>query len=94
MIIDVMKSSRNKGEFYKRIYFKLKVKEGEFIFAKTDVVPSFRNYKNWKGIMEVDNVLDGLILKADKTVDADSRPKWVGRYEPKKQEPDPQIKLL
>jgi len=72
--IDTLKSSRNKGEAFKRVYFKLKIREGEFVWAKTDIVMSFRNYKNWKGLLLEGNILDGLKLKVPGTVDADSKP--------------------
>lgn len=72
--IDQLKASRNRGQTFYRVYFKLKRAQGEFFWAKTDIVPSFRNFKHWKPFLEVGTILDGLRLKADQTVDADSKP--------------------
>lgn len=86
--IDTLKSSRNAGQAFLRVYFKVKRGVGDFIWAKTDIVPSFRNYARWKPLLEVGNILDGLILKADNTVDADSRPELVSKAEVEKVQED------
>jgi|ERR1035437_589944 hypothetical protein len=70
--IDPLKSSRSEKS-YRRIYFTLE--DGSF--AKTDIVPAYRNYKNWKSIIDlVDGLaiifVDGLKLRQKGEVDADS----------------------
>lgn len=77
--IDDMKSSRNKGHAFKRVYFKVASKDklDEFQWAKTDLVPTFRNYARWKDLLVVGNVLSGIILKDPVTVDADSTPVFI-----------------
>ncbi len=73
--IDPLKQSFSGAVSFIRVYFKIKDEEkaGEFIWAKTDVVPSFRNYARWEKVLKVGNVLSHLTFKEDKTVDADSR---------------------
>ena len=67
---------------YKRIFFKT---EEEEVYI-TDVVPGFRNFKNWEGLTEEGNVLDGLVrIGETNRVDADSKPTLVGKEE------DPQL---
>lgn len=80
--IDTLKTSRNKGEAFTRIYFTLKKAPGEYSWAKTDIVPSFRNYARWKPYLAVGTILDGLTLKGKDTIDADSRPTLVKRPVP------------
>lgn len=70
--IDPLKSSRAE-KAYMRIYFTLE--DGSW--AKTDVVPSYRNYKNWKFPIELFNkgeevFIDGIHMRAKQEVDADS----------------------
>ena len=86
--IDQLKSSRNSGQAFTRVYFKVKRGIGDFIWAKTDIVPSFRNYARWKPFLEVGNILDGLNLKADNTVNADSHPVLVSKAEVEKVQED------
>lgn len=73
--IDELKVSASGDVSYIRVYFKLldPDNKGEFIWSKTDVVPTFRNYKRWEKYLVVGNVLAHLSMKDDKTVDADSR---------------------
>jgi len=75
--IDQLKSSRNSGQAFTRVYFKVKQGVGDFIWAKTDIVPTFRNYARWKPYLVIGNILDGLKLKGNDTVDADSVPIFV-----------------
>lgn len=88
--IDEMKSSRNGGAF-RRVYFQMKDNQKStpekkiYFWAKTDLVPTFRNYKHWKDVLKVGNILSDLQLKTEDTVDADSIPRLLGRSE---QEPD------
>lgn len=63
------KKSRNEG-VYLRVEFKLK--DGKW--AKTDLVPGFRNYRRWKNLLKIGNWLSNLHLKDSQTVDADSFP--------------------
>ena len=71
--IDQFHNSVNDGEVFKRIYFEL---DGN-IWAKTDLVIGFRNFKRWDRVARVGNVLEGLVMKDEATVDADSWPKLV-----------------
>lgn len=59
--------SRNSGT-YMRIEFKL---EGGS-WAKTDIVIGFRNYRRWKRVARVGNIVKGLKIKDLITIDADS----------------------
>ncbi|MEO5635410.1 MAG: hypothetical protein ABIR14_02390, partial [Candidatus Paceibacterota bacterium] len=84
--VDEMKSSRNGGAFL-RVYFQMKVpspelKVGEpapkqYFWAKTDLVPTYRNYKRWENLIKPGNVLKNIFLKTEDTVDADSFPELV-----------------
>lgn len=58
--IDPIKRSRNGGQCFIRIYFEM----DDGGWAETDVVPTFRNYKKWKPIIEsgIGTKVDGLIL--------------------------------
>ena len=86
--IDYLKSSRNAGQAFTRVYFKVKRGVGDFIWAKTDIVPTFRNYARWKPFLTVGNILDGLRLKGNDTVDADSVPELVSKAEVEKVQED------
>ena len=71
--IDPIKTSFNGGYKFQRIRFKLE--DGKF--AKTDLCPTFRNYKNWKPIIDlgVGTEIAGLRIKGGvrvMTIDADS----------------------
>ena len=68
--IDKVKKSKNTGEKFIRVYFKLA--NGKF--AKMDLVPFFRNFARWKMFLRVGAFVDELRLKDEKTVDADSFP--------------------
>lgn len=72
--IDEMKLSHNEGEAFRRVYFRVKEKmdSKESIWAKTDLVPTFRNYGKWKDILKVGNILSGIKMKTKDAVDADS----------------------
>lgn len=88
-LIDEMKSSRNGGAF-KRVYFQVKdpistPEKKVYFWAKTDLVPSYRNYKRWSELLKKGNVLSNLELKTENTIDADSFPKFLGN---KDQEPE------
>ena len=74
--IDVLKKSYSSSDSFKRVYFKLKDKDGDK-FAKTDIVPTFRNYKNWQSFLKVGIIIGGLKLRSKGkvvTVDADCKP--------------------
>lgn len=85
-MIDEMKSSRNGGAF-KRIYFQVKdpikstPENKVYFWAKTDLVPSYRNYKRWSEHLRKGNIFDNLILRKDNTIDADSFPNFLGNRE-------------
>lgn len=71
--IDPIKKSFNGQYTFQRIRFKLE--DGKF--AKTDLCPTFRNYRNWKPIIDqgVGTEIQGLRIKGGvrvKTIDADS----------------------
>jgi len=78
--------------------------DGHYFWAKTDIVPNFRNYHRWKDIMQVGNVITGLKMRKPDEVDADSRPKLLGNkavvrkpeneVELPKKEPSPQMSFL
>ena len=70
--IDTLKSSRNAGESYIRVCFDILQPDGSTTWAKTDLVPKFRNYARWKNFLKVGTKLKGLYLKRSDTVDADS----------------------
>lgn len=70
--IDPLKTSRTE-KAYRRIYFLME----DGLWAKTDIVPAYRNFKNWKTIIElVDKkaviYVDGLKYRSKSEVDADS----------------------
>jgi len=71
--IDPPKKSFNGGYFFQRIRFKLE--DGKW--AKTDLCPTFRNYKNWKPLLDegVGTEIIGVRVKGGvrvMTIDADS----------------------
>jgi hypothetical protein len=77
--IDQLKQSRNRGEVFYRVYFNMKgAMEGHKFWAKTDVVPSFRNYEKWKPLLKVGNIITGLNMRRPDEINADSNPKLVG----------------
>lgn len=70
--VDPLKVSRAEKSF-RRVY--LMLEDGSW--AKTDVVPSYRNYKNWKFPIELfekgeEVFISGVELRAKQEVDADS----------------------
>ena len=67
------KKSKNGGT-YLRVEFKME--DGGW--AKTDLVPGFRNYWRWKRVMRVGNVLRNLKMRDAITIDADSWPEFAG----------------
>lgn len=72
--IDPLKASRNNGQAFRRVYFRIKEKvdSEKSIWGKTDLVPTFRNYARWKDLLVVGNILGGIRLKKKDEVDADS----------------------
>jgi hypothetical protein len=62
---------------YQRVEFKTDAGN----WAKTDLVPSFRNYAGWKEYLEVGMRLTNLRMKSKYEVDADSVPKRLERPE-------------
>lgn len=68
--IDQFKVSRNGDVGYYRLKFVLE----DGTFAMTDIVPTFRNYANWKNIIHigVGVVITGFFMKGPQKIDADS----------------------
>ena len=85
--IDHIKNSRNFGELFIRVHFKL---EGGG-WAKTDICPGFRNYSRWKKILRVGNRLFNLRMLDGQTVDADSYPRLL---EGRRKYPQPGLEEL
>ena len=77
--IHPLKSSRTEKSFI-RVEFLLD--NGEW--AKTDLVPSYRNYARWKPFMGIDVFVDNLKLRRKGEVDADSYPTAGTPFETKK----------
>lgn len=71
--IDYLKDSDNKGEKFIRVYFRIHSKKGTQ-WAKTDLVPTFRNFKHWEKLLKVGNRIADFRMKDSQTIDADSRP--------------------
>lgn len=70
--IDLLKTSRAE-KAYRRIYFTLE--DGSW--AKSDIVPAYRNFKIWKPIIQLFEAgavvfLDGVELRQPHEIDADS----------------------
>ena len=68
--IDPLKMSRNGKVGYIRVYFELQ--DGGW--AITDLVPTFRNFKRWQGLLSrgPGATIDGVRLIGPAKVDADS----------------------
>lgn len=103
--IDQLKVSRNKGEVFYRVYFNMKgAMDGHYFWAKTDIVPHFRNYSRWKDILQIGNIITGLKMRRTDEVDADSTPKLLGNkavvknpeneVEQPEEKPSPQMSFL
>lgn len=74
------KGSRN-GNVFIRVEFKME--DGEW--RKTDLCPTYRNYGRWKPLLSVGIDLDGLIVKGNNAINADSfpvkvKPEIEGKY--------------
>ena len=80
--IDQPKESRNKDVVFRRVYFKME--DGSW--TKTDLCSSYRNWERWKNLLTVGILLEGLTLKDNVTVDADSFPKKILSEEDKLKE--------
>ena len=91
--IHPLKESRTQHSYY-RIEFLLE--NGEW--AKTDIVPAYRNYRNWKLFITTNsaNFVEGLILRKKGEIDADSPVKVCLPFEliGKKDNPIVQEKLI
>jgi hypothetical protein len=88
--IDPQKNGSDNATAFIRVYFQGARDKKWF---KTDLCPTYRNFRRWESFLVVGNVLDGLRLKNDSTIDADSFPRWVRREEPKPP-PTDQMQLL
>jgi hypothetical protein len=79
--IDNCKSSRNEGELYTRVHFEI---DGPTVrYAHTDIVPTYKNYKNWEDLLEKGNVLGNLTEWKEGKINADSRPVLISKEEKK-----------
>jgi hypothetical protein len=78
--VDPLKQSLHSGDAYIRVYFDVKQEDGTKKWAKTDIVTKFRNYKKWKNLLVVDNIISGLVMKDSVTVSADSCPVLIGKF--------------
>lgn len=70
--IDPLKESRAEKSF-RRIYFIME----DGTWAKTDIVPAYRNFKTWKPIIQMfeqgaEVFLDGVKFRSENEIDADS----------------------
>lgn len=72
--IDQLKRSQNQGQAYYRLYFEMVDDSGKQFWAKTDIVPSYRNYHNWRNLMVVGYTFRNLLLRKSDEVNADSKP--------------------
>ena len=86
--IEKLAKSHNKGQSFIRVHFRLA--NGQW--AKTDLVPGFRNFKRWKPLLKERNTLYALRLKDKETVDADCFPKI--RYYPYLSLADEQLRIF
>lgn len=84
--IDPLKYSRNGGS-YIRIHFRL---DGG-VWAKTDIVPGYRNYERWKDLMVIGLDIDGLELKTKGEINADSYPE---KFKPRPKDDDLEWKQM
>jgi hypothetical protein len=58
-------------------YHRIHLKGNDGQHYMTDIVPGFRNYKQWKPLLKVGNVLAGLEILSPGKIDADSKVKLV-----------------
>jgi len=72
--IDQLKRSANQDETFIRVHFRMWDSQHKRFWAKTDLVPGFRNYQRWQVVLAVGNVLSGLRMRNKHTVEADSMP--------------------
>ncbi len=70
--IDLPKQSRNPNEVFIRIHFKM-FHTGDW--ARSDLVPTFRNFKRWRPLLKKGNILTDLLMLDENSIDADSYPK-------------------
>jgi hypothetical protein len=79
VIVNIVRKKNSKGEFYKRVIFKLS--DGKYV--KTDIVSKYHNAKRWKPLLKIGKVIDGLRLISSEKVDADSLPVDYDIWRPK-----------
>lgn len=74
--VDPMKSSENGDYDYMRGHFTLE--NGNYAFTR--ITPSFRNYNRWGPVVEsgIGTVIEGVEMKGDKLINADSLIKIIG----------------
>ncbi len=72
-IKNIISKRNKKWGAYLRVQFVGLDKPG---FYQTDVVPTFRNYKRWKDILGIGNVITGLVVMDEKKkkITADCHP--------------------
>lgn len=78
--IDSIKKSRNPRQDFIRVHFRVftgltkRTKRQKYTYAKMDLVPRFRNFRRWQGLLRKGNVLDNLEMLNHQTINADSFP--------------------
>lgn len=82
-IDDYKRSFSNPKDIFRRVYFKVAKPDETIVWAKTDLVPSFRNYKVWRGLLKIGNYIGGLVFRNETTIDADSKVYLVKESEPR-----------
>lgn len=82
----IIKIHPPKQSRFENVYIRIEflLENGEW--AKSDIVTSYRNYKNWKPFIAIGegSFLDNVKLRRKGEVDADSRPLPGGHFEIKK----------
>jgi len=80
-ITKIDKKKWGNGADFQRLYFDMERQRPRW--AKTDLVEDHNNWRNWKDLLKVGNILEDLELRDGdpKTIDADCKPRLIG-YRP------------
>ena len=76
--IETTRRSRNEGEFYKTVYFKIfddRTKKTES--AKMDLVTTYRNYRHWENYLKIGAMFKNLAFRKPHMIDADCASEFV-----------------
>jgi len=84
-IITILPVKMGNGAEYIRLGFEMQ--DGSW--AKTDLCPTFNNYRHWKSFLVIGNVLGGLEYRGRQTINADCRPNFLRHEEPPAPKPPP-----